>query len=259
MQLICQISLSFTGLDKLEEGQKGIEGFFAAGASTSTSRPGSSEPKTEPQPPVGAVGTKRSRALTPPPPLARKPEVEPSPKKARLPTLHTGKRKTALDTFLVAKSGDSARSASPASSPLPGSSSAPGSTPLVTPQSEAIEILDDEDDDIMLDEGRVGEPSKGRGAPDGVDEEGPSGSWTCPKCGNGLAPAPDTNPEARETVLREMKQEHEDWHFALSLQDGPSPVRPKKLAGEATKGGVKVKKKPQGIQSFFAPKPIRKV
>ena len=80
------MALSFTGLERLEEGQQGIEGFFANQPALRTA----GDPVVD-QP-------KRSRSSSP----SATPNVTlPSPKKPRLATLHAGKRKTALDTFLA--------------------------------------------------------------------------------------------------------------------------------------------------------------
>jgi DNA polymerase eta len=89
------MSLSFTGLEKLEGGQQGIEGFFGNKPS------GVSPIKTE--------QIKRQRSSSPS--LVSKTEcrIEISPrKKPRLPTLQSGplRNKTGLDTFL-SKNGES--------------------------------------------------------------------------------------------------------------------------------------------------------
>ena len=89
------MSLSFTGLEKLEGGQQGIEGFFG-------NKPtGGSPIKTE--------QIKRQRSSSPSLVSKTESRIEISPrKKPRLPTLQSGplRNKTGLDTFL-SKNGES--------------------------------------------------------------------------------------------------------------------------------------------------------
>jgi DNA polymerase eta len=92
------MSLSFTGLEKLEGGQQGIEGFFG-------NKPtGGSPIKTE--------QLKRQRSSSPSIVPKTESRIEISPrKKPRLPTLQSGplRNKTGLDTFL-SKNGESSTS-----------------------------------------------------------------------------------------------------------------------------------------------------
>jgi len=89
------MSLSFTGLEKLEGGQQGIEGFFG-------NKPiGGSPIKTE--------QIKRQRSSSPTIVPKTESTIDSSPrKKPRLPTLESGslRNKTGLDTFL-SKNGES--------------------------------------------------------------------------------------------------------------------------------------------------------
>ncbi|OCF37906.1 hypothetical protein I316_00130 [Kwoniella heveanensis BCC8398] len=120
--------------------------------------------------------------------------------------------------------------------------------------------------------------------------------WTCPECGQVLgvpstealhaqagekmADEEETNERAR--ILRGLKQEHQDWHFALSLQEGSNvgggattnPNSDSNRRGGTKKGigvagrsgggggsgntssGKKASKKgKEGIKAFFTPKP----
>ena len=198
---VSQIALAFSGLERLEEGQKGIENFFGA---TSTK----SKPST------ASASTKRSHS---PSPVRPSNAAQPSPKKPRLPTLYAGKRKTALDSFL-AKRPDSATN----EGPVKGSGSR---SPIIIDSSGYIEILDDP-----------------RETSNGTANAAADGSWICPKCQTVLS-------AATTSELKEKKQEHEDYHFALELQNGPSPVRqPRPKVGEKFK-----KKEAKGIQRFFEP------
>jgi DNA polymerase eta len=90
------MSLSFTGLEKLEGGQQGIEGFFGNKPTTSGS-------------PIKTEQIKRQRSSSPSLVPKTEPTIEISPrKKPRLPTLQSGplRNKTGLDTFL-SKNGES--------------------------------------------------------------------------------------------------------------------------------------------------------
>lgn len=195
------MSLSFAGLERLEEGQKGIEGFFAA-KSVTPARAGDT-PRKEPAAAPSAASAGAASVKKPQP---------------RLPTLHT-KRRSPLDGFLT-KPGQSASDAGPSRSRR------------TTPSpAEVIDLVGEEQ---SVEDDTMGE-----------------GEWRCPKCGVTLR---ETGDEAAGNV-EAQRQEHEDYHFALSLQNGPSPKRAKvtaKTGNEGTKG--KVKKK-EGIKAFFAPKP----
>ncbi|WOO83821.1 N-acetyltransferase eso1 [Vanrija pseudolonga] len=94
--------------------------------------------------------------------------------------------------------------------------------------------------------------SDGSDSPKLIHSEEVDGSWTCPKCQTVIAPGDDVVEEDRERWLTAARQEHDDYHFALSLQEEtprastsrpiPAPRQPK-----ATK-------KSAGIKAFFAPK-----
>ncbi|WVQ99976.1 hypothetical protein IAU59_007119 [Kwoniella sp. CBS 9459] len=161
-------------------------------------------------------------------------------------------------------------------------------------------IIDVNDDEEVGDHGSYG------GAPEATDARYgavPSlPSWTCPQCAEVLQipntliattttssistpisgeTETETNEEREERarVLRGMKQEHEDWHFALSLQEGPRAGSGAGSGGRVRNGttggggggglkngigvGVGVgrskakdkDKDKRGIKAFFTPKP----
>jgi DNA polymerase eta len=92
------MSLSFTGLEKLEGGQQGIEGFFG-------NKPSGVSP-------IKPEQVKRQRSSSPSIVPKTESRIEISPrKKPRLPTLQSGplRNKTGLDTFL-SKNGESSTS-----------------------------------------------------------------------------------------------------------------------------------------------------
>jgi DNA polymerase eta len=195
-------------LERLEEGQRGIEGFFAAGST---------------KPEVVSPDGKRSRSHSP---AVGATEINPSPKKPRLPTLHTGKRKTALESFLARK----------------GEPSTP--TPVPNIPLAPIDVLDD---DVEVDSKTAITES------DGLVDVGTE-NRVCPKCGKLLTPFDDADGASRASSVKEQRQEHEDYHFALDLQDGDRGGG----GGDQPKPNAKVKKKvpkkAEGIKAFFTAK-----
>lgn len=286
-----QLALSLTGLEKLEGGQQGIEGFFAGSDTkvvppsepsdviTTVKRPRSPEPVREEKPKISQLPTSSNTTSF-------------SPKKPRLPTLHTGPRKTALDAFL-GKNGESSKMAQKRSS-----SPSPAPRALVDTQTIDVMVIDDdgEDQDSYGDRDEIQVPqipdTSDRSTGNGEMEPNKHLEWRCPKCNHLFSVAAD-NPqrfgavvqagvdmvedgdmdmERRAAKLADMKQEHEDFHFAEELQNGgSSPVntlkrkdrereRDKEREGESGGGNKKVKKKngkekkKEGIKAFFAPK-----
>ena len=238
------MSLSFTGLERLEGGQRGIEGFFAGGLAPTPT------PKSEdaPMPPSSAdVSTKVTitspkRHREPSPMIKPKVKVPSASstaghKKPRLETLHTGSKRGGLDSFL---SGSGKR----------GEPSMSTSTQAAS-KAKSHEIVDLVNDDKDL------QDAASNSNVQGGDEEG----WTCPRCGFAPEPA-EAEHDDIESRKKEERQEHEDFHFAQDLQAGDSPVRSRQLHGPTAGGaGGRVKKKKtkeEGIMAFFAPRPPKK-
>ena len=211
------MALSFSGLERLEEGQRGIEGFFASGT---TSKFETSDSKLVIKP-----ESKRSRSRSPKPPIL---EPNPSPKKPRLPTLRTGKQKTALDSFL-AKNGGSSNGAHKLTTSL--GLCAPTSLEGSKSTEVAVVPIDSPltDDPIIMSSDR----------------------WTCPKCGSVFTSDNDAVQGSETQSVQFQRREHEDYHFAMELQDNDG-------ARHRLKSVVKVKKKgqrnPEGIKAFFSSK-----
>ena len=205
-----QIALSFTGLGRLEEGQRGIEGFFAAGSSNLE---------------INFTDSKRSRSRSP----GSASEINPSPKKPRLPTLHTGKRKTALELFL-AKTGES-------------------STASSGPRFSPIRIVSDDDvrpvDDVFSPDVDVPE----------TEVEGER--WVCPACKTVFTTPGEGHESKPSRSLIIQRNEHEDYHFALGLQEGDGRMGGTQSKSSNTKVRKKVPKKAEGIKAFFASKPAK--
>jgi DNA polymerase eta len=215
-----KMSLSFTGLERLEGGQQGIEGFFGNRPTPSTSV----SPR-KPDPPV-----KRQRTSSPIERITHPSEktssrgVVDTQKRPRLPTLHTGSNsgsKTKTDFFSnsnshsIKKNGESSTR-----------------LPIVAPseEDEVIEIIESD-----------------------IPPTDSTGQWACPKCGFRTDQGVDPSQQ------KDQRQEHEDFHFAQDLQDaGSSPVRSKTVSGIGTTTTTKKKKKAEGIKAFFTPKPTVK-
>ncbi|WWC90735.1 uncharacterized protein L201_005672 [Kwoniella dendrophila CBS 6074] len=272
------IALSFTGLERLEGGQQGIENFFAQPKLPIPSSNTVTIPEDITRPPLLQSNSSSSSSTIPTiANLAKRPlsptrtpsssslasSLGPSPKKPRLPTLHTGKtKKVGLDAFLTKKSEMTAvkREESPS---LVARAQTP--TPLPIPAAANIQVvIDDEDEEeefleVSNDKAGPSNPSK----PIQVrEEESEKGTWTCPKCNETLS-EPENSSEDRLSALKAMKQEHEDWHFALSLQNGGSSSSSSAVTtnrndlgkGNKSTGPSKIKKKkPEGIKAFFKPK-----
>jgi DNA polymerase eta len=288
------MALSFTGLERMEEGQRGIEGFFSAGPSktktdsnTNTDADADTIPSIPPfteQSSVTPAPAKRSHPSSPKP---ERPEhkSEPSAKKTRLPTLHTGKRKTGLESFLVKRvesssgsttgSGPSGQPPTPTASTLeaitigdatgvdhvpafafaaaPDPSMEAGPSRHDTPNIHTDDFVDSP----TLDPAANGDGDGDGDGDDGAEAHAMGSRWMCPQC-NALFAEPDASGRS----LSEQKQEHEDYHFALSLQDDGSNGtgrlgRPGWRSMPVLKGQNKVKKKErnkEGIKAFFAPK-----
>ncbi|WWC71597.1 uncharacterized protein I206_105555 [Kwoniella pini CBS 10737] len=248
------IALSFTGLERLEGGQQGIENFFGQPKPQASETLGISEPELRPTVSsansssgnISTISNLAKRPLSPdrtPSSSSLISSAGPSPKKPRLPTLHTGtKKKMGLDAFLSKRGEPSAvkREESPTPSLLD----------VMVPPVSTKETIVITDEDYTAKAG----PSTPHVIDKEVDQD--DGKWICPKCNLCLSASEDLK-EARGDVLKAMKQEHEDWHFAMSLQEGSgSSSASNRARAESREVGTtkKKKKKPEGIKAFFRPK-----
>nr|ODO02270.1 DNA polymerase eta subunit [Cryptococcus depauperatus CBS 7855] len=217
------IALSFTGLEKLEEGQQGIEGFFV-------------KPKTENRtsplaPPSKSVLAKRLINPSSDSSSSSIPTIDIPSKKPRISAPQSSKPKGGLEAFLTKNPpSSSSRSASPSLSLL-----------------NQTEIISDKG------------PLKTKGI--AFDSTKENSFWICPQCKeaftmpNSLSPFRDN-----ELSIKSIKQEHEDWHFALSLQDGwgrqdVNKDESQQNNAKLLKEGKEKKQKAEGIKAFFTPKP----
>lgn len=219
---LTNISLQFTGLAKLEAGQRGIEGFFSKGAAKKEEGPRSSEEKgrevQDHAPDPKSQSLKRERSVS------KAPEIEAKRRK----------QPKGIETFLSKSSSASNTPATPISVDSGSTSAASGSvTPVL-----AADGSDDAADRAV-----------------GEKEEGDESGWSCPKCSERFV-LPDHVPSSEaEEWKRATKQEHEDFHFALSLQEGGSPPRQPRPPTSTSSSSSKPKKKGKpDIKSFFAPK-----
>ncbi|KIY33133.1 DNA polymerase eta subunit [Cryptococcus gattii E566] len=232
------IGLSFTGLEKLEDGQQGIEGFFNNAKpktpAESTRKPSSS---TTPQVISKLNSTsKRTRSPSLDSFSSTSTSVQLLPSDKDRPTKPPPlKSKKGLDAFLTKKVSNLTSSSPHSNISTPSSASVSDleMTPSEHPQSSHISSHTKADMD----------------------------SWACSECGK-IFTVPEELYLGDEGVglLGSMKQEHEDWHFAKSLQDGSDSIsgtsapsqRRSNVGSSLTKKG---KKNVEGIRAFFRPKP----
>nr|XP_018261447.1 DNA polymerase eta subunit [Kwoniella dejecticola CBS 10117]OBR83605.1 DNA polymerase eta subunit [Kwoniella dejecticola CBS 10117] len=257
------IALSFTGLERLEGGQQGIENFFAQPKSSAALSPDISEVPTRPSLPSASSSTSSVPTISN---LAKRPmspdrtpsssslatSAGPSPKKPRLPTLHMGKKKMGLDAFLSKKAESSEVGAKRGQSSLTKAASMPDKLIPEDAKTGNVDFIAIEDHGVMTDGLEISNDS------DFEVAEADGGSWTCPECQETLIAPLDLGVE-RGGVVKALKQEHKDWHFALSLQEGSGSAshtsRPLQSSGRNGGGtSQKKKKKVGGIKAFFKPK-----
>lgn len=225
---LTNISLQFTGLAKLEAGQRGIEGFFSKG--TAKKKEGTTA-REEKEAEVRAVkeGSDTPDAKSQILKRERSASTAPEPDRKR------SKGPKGIESFLSKSSPASNSPATPISVDSGSTSAASGSaTPVPgTEGSDRVsaEVTAQEDDEET--------------------------AWTCTKCSERFG-LPDHVPASGAADWkRASKMEHEDYHFALSLQEGSSPPRQPRPPPSSTSSSSSKTKKKKGkpdIKSFFAPK-----
>lgn len=101
--------------------------------------------------------------------------------------------------------------------------------------------------------------------PEPAREESDEKSWTCPKCSERFA-LPEHVPASEAAAwIAVSRQEHDDFHFALSLEQDGSPTRPSvqqsshaphtdRSGSSARQGKTKKRGSNGDIMSFFAAK-----
>lgn len=264
-----QISLSFSGLDKGEQGQRGIEGFFAGapagGRNAARSIQGESVLLEGDSPAASEAAAAAPRART------------------RLPTLRKTEKRKPLDGFFgpavkrqaADKKGESSTA----------THNANAGVPSVSTEQDHVVLSDDDEDDAGTVQERGSHSSRGSAArskrpsssgeqtydaianPGGQSGEGLAQSLSSSKCARCSATVVDT---------ASARQEHEDYHFALDLSNGvegdprggaggassAATARQAKTGGEGGTGRRQGTAKAKaggargggaGIKAFFAP------
>lgn len=79
-----------------------------------------------------------------------------------------------------------------------------------------------------------------------IDPEDPA--WSCPRCGATFKGDSDFDPDERYLFVLGKKSDHEDYHFALDLQNGNDHY------GKSKDKKKTKKRKAAGIASFFKAK-----
>lgn len=225
---LTNISLQFTGLAKLEAGQRGIEGFFSKGAAKKEDGTTAKEQEM-----VDVKGTKEENDT--PDPTSQTLKRERSASKAPEPDRKRSKGPKGIESFLSKSSAASTSPATPISVDLGSTSAASGSgTPVPGTEGSdktSAEVTAQEDDEET--------------------------AWTCTKCSERFVLPGHVPASEAADWKRASKLEHEDYHFALSLQEGSSPPRqPRPPPSSTSSSSTKTKKKKgkPDIKSFFAPK-----
>lgn len=216
---LTNISLQFTGLAKLETGQRGIEGFLSKG----TAKPAASPLAVMEEADIKSEGPKRERSASA--------ALEPARKRS--------KGSTGVEPFFPRSSSTPDTPNAPITVVDSDSASASGSaTPAPVPHCD------------------LPQPSGSAEGRKAVDEEDDK-SWTCPECSERFTLPEHVPASEAGDWKRGSKQEHADFHFALSLQNGISPprqARPAQTQSSSSSGRGKKRKGHNDIKSFFAPR-----
>ncbi|KIR29048.1 DNA polymerase eta subunit [Cryptococcus deuterogattii LA55] len=232
------IGLSFTGLEKLEEGQRGIEGFFN-NSKPKTAAESTRKPSFSATPQVISKlnsTSKRTRSPSLDSSSSTSTSVQLLPSDKNRPTKPPPlKSKKGLDAFLTKKASNLTSSSSHPNISIPSSASV-----------SDLEISPSEPSQLS----HISSHTKAD-----------MGSWECSECGQ-IFNVPQELYLGDEGVglLGSMKQEHEDWHFAKSLQDGSDSVSESSEPSQSRNNvgpslRKKGKKNVEGIRAFFKPKP----
>uniref|UniRef100_V5GUZ5 DNA polymerase eta n=1 Tax=Kalmanozyma brasiliensis (strain GHG001) TaxID=1365824 RepID=V5GUZ5_KALBG len=113
---------------------------------------------------------------------------------------------------------------------------------------ESEDTREQETPTLPQDEGTNGD-EKQAGSGEGHREEEPE--WRCPECSQ-LFKAPSDSPWFEKPYLVEkLKDEHQDWHFAVSLSQAPAAPSTASSASQAPSTANTSKKK-RALDKFFA-------
>ncbi|PWZ02949.1 DNA/RNA polymerase [Testicularia cyperi] len=253
---VLTIALGFSGLEEGEVGQRGIEGFLGSMAArpsgtSTTCRPSSaqtaSSPVDEPTTPV----KKRKRS--------RLDELfEQTQRRNALNASDSGS-----DTPTDAKAGPStAADSATVEEPMAG----PGDR---TNELESNGFLDSLEPGTSASKAAaLGGVTVATDPPKEEEEEGEEKedgmpTWQCAQCGEVLRPPLSAAAFERPYLLEKLKEEHQDWHFAVTLSqavdDHATSSQATRPSSSASSSGVVRKKKkpvpPKGLEKFFGKKP----
>lgn len=208
---VLTIALGFGGLAEGEVGQRGIAGFLGT-ANNNAANSGSSS--------IAAT-----RRMAPPEGLEDPPsEQQKKRKRNRLDHMFETQAKQ-QQQHSQAPSIPQPEAALPSSDDV-GKESPPTAQAQAAPEEAAEESAGD------------------RG---NAEEEDPR--WTCPECSNIIeAPAGSAWFE-KPYLVEKLKEEHLDWHFAVSLSQAPAPPSTASSSIPATQGA---KKKKKALDKFFS-------
>lgn len=78
--------------------------------------------------------------------------------------------------------------------------------------------------------------------------------WKCPECDQTLRPVTSIPAFEQPYVLEKLKEEHQDWHFAVSLSQAPAPASSTASAAPRKPLKKKATVPPKGLDKFFGRK-----
>ncbi|EPQ32086.1 uncharacterized protein PFL1_00284 [Pseudozyma flocculosa PF-1] len=244
---VLTIALGFSGLEEGEAGQRGIAGFLgavdrSAASTTTAASSSSSSSSTTPRPDASASS---SSAATTPTKKRKRLRLDDMFERGRA---DEKQRMVDLPPPGVTLNGEASTSdaATPkaASSPL----EAPATFDRQSSTNEELGAPITPMRGSTSPDPRTAAAAAGQetGAPPSDGAEQPT--WQCPECSALLHPPVDAPAFERPYLLERLKEEHQDWHFAVTLSQAPAP--PTASQPPARTKPAKPKR-PKGLEKFF--------